>query len=461
VSILPASFRDPSGFVFRHDSRLYRQINRSYQSHYELLQSSGLYQNLTDAGLLVRHEEADLSLARTDDAARVIQPEEVPFISYPYEWCFSQLKDAALATLAIQKRAMRSGMTLKDASAYNIQFLRGRPVLIDTLSFGKYEEGRPWVAYRQFCQHFLAPLALMSCQDVRLSQMLRVHMDGIPLDLTARLLPRRSYLKPGLLLHLHFHARGQRAFRNESTRPRPQQQISRQAVVNLIDNLTETVKSLSWQPVGEDWNWTDYYSGDSYTEAGFEHKKQLVQQFLRQIQPSTVCDLGANTGVYSRIASAGGAFTLSCDVDPGAVEKNYRRMIETREANLHPLLVDLTNPGPALGWASTERDSFTSRARVEAVMALALIHHLAISNNVPLEHIARLFAQMGRWLIVEFVPKSDPKVQQLLVSRADIFTHYTREGFEAAFASHFEIIEMQAVQDSERRLCLMKAKLNA
>src|SRR5690606_1194452 len=143
---------------------------------------------------------------------RVLQPDVIPFVSYPYEWCFSQLKDAALATLAIQKRALRSGMILKDASAYNIQFLNGKPVLIDSLSFEKYEEGRPWIAYRQFCQHFLAPLALMAYRDVRLSRLLRVHLDGVPLDLVSQLLPRRSYVNLGLALHIHVHARGQRAF---------------------------------------------------------------------------------------------------------------------------------------------------------------------------------------------------------------------------------------------------------
>jgi hypothetical protein len=458
VTVLAASFRDPSGFVFRQDGCLYRQINHSYKTHYDLLRSSGLYQHLVEAGLLVRHEEVDPSHAQTDDAYCVIQPEEIPFISYPYEWCFSQLRDAALATLDIQKRALRFGMTLKDASAYNIQFLRGKPVLIDSLSFEKSEDGRPWIAYKQFCQHFLNPLVLMSYQDVRLSQLARAHIDGIPLDLTARLLPRRSFLKLGLLLHIHLHARGQRAFKNKGTRPQPQRQITRQAVVNLIDNLSETIRGLTWQPVGEDWNWTDYYSGDSYTEAGFEHKKQLVRQYLGQTQPKTACDLGANTGVFSRIASECGAFTISCDVDPGAVEKNYRRVAEACEENLHPLLIDLTSPSPALGWANQERDSFAARARVDMVMALALIHHLAISNNVPLEQIARLFAQLGQWLIVEFVPKSDPKVQQLLVSREDIFTRYTQAGFEAAFAQDFAVVDSQPIRDSERRLYLMKVK---
>ena len=177
-----SSFRDPSGLVFVREGVFYRQVNVPYKDNYDHLMSSGLYDKLADNKLLIPHEEVSLDPATPDSAYKVLKPEQVPFISYPYEWCFGQLKDAALTTLAIQKRALGFGMTLKDGSAYNIQFLKGRPVLIDTLSFEKYCEGQFWVAYRQFCQHFLAPLVLMSYTDVRLSQLLRVHIDGIPLD---------------------------------------------------------------------------------------------------------------------------------------------------------------------------------------------------------------------------------------------------------------------------------------
>ncbi len=463
MNVLPASFRDPSGFIFRQEGRLYRQVNRLYQADYDRLMSSGLYQHLTDAGLLVRHEEVSLELAQSADAYRVLQPDELPLISYPYEWCFSQLKAAALTTLALQQRALKYGMTLKDASAYNIQFHNGKPVFIDTLSFETYVEGRPWTPYRQFCQHFLAPLALMSCQDVRLNQLLRVHLDGIPLDLAARLLPRRSYLKLGLLLHVHFHARGQQRFEGAPAQPRQTagRQLTRQALVNLVANLVETVNGLTWQPAGSDWNWTDYYQGDSYSVAGFDDKKRLVQAYLQRVQPETTWDLGANTGVFSRLASQSGSFTAAWDVDPGAVELNYRRVVEQGESHLLPLVLDLTNPSPALGWANQERDSFTTRGQPALVLALALVHHLAISNNVPLEQIARLFANLSEHLIIEFVPKSDKKVQQLLASRQDIFNDYHQAGFETAFATMFDVVDRQPIADSERVLYLMRTKRNA
>ena len=210
TGILPGSFRDPSGFLFRRGGTLYRQVNRVYREDYDLLLSSGLYDELAEAGLLVRHVTADIEPFIPDRSYLVIKPEEVGFISYPYEWCFSQLRDAALATLEIQKKAIDRGMSLKDASAYNIQFVRGRPTLIDTLSFEKYPEGRPWVAYSQFCRHFLAPLYLMSRKDVRLSSLLRVNIDGIPLDLASGLLPFRTRFRLPALLHIHLHARSEK-----------------------------------------------------------------------------------------------------------------------------------------------------------------------------------------------------------------------------------------------------------
>ena len=207
-----SSFRDPDGFLFAAGNILYRQVNLAYRNHYDRLMGSGLFQELGKKDLLISHTETDMARKFSHDAYKIIRPEVVPFISYPYEWCFDQLKDAALATLQIQKCALDFGMTLKDASAYNIQFFHGKPKLIDTLSFEIYKEGSPWIAYRQFCQHFLAPLALMSYRDVRLSQLMRIYIDGIPLDLASSLLPFRAFLRPSLWAHIRLHAGMQRRF---------------------------------------------------------------------------------------------------------------------------------------------------------------------------------------------------------------------------------------------------------
>jgi hypothetical protein len=418
---------------------------------------SGLYDKLVKAGRLIPHIEADQSPAEPDAGGgvyKIIQPERVPFISYPYEWSFGQLKDAALATLSIQRRALKAGMSLKDASAYNIQFVRGKATLIDTLSFEIYKEGQPWVAYRQFCQHFLAPLALMALKDIRLNQLLRVYIDGVPLDLASELLPSRTRFNFGLLTHIHLHAGAQKKYSGADVKSRTGT-MSKQAMTNLIESLDATVRKLDWKPGGTEWG--NYYDITNYSDAAFEHKKQLVGEWAAGLKPTLVWDLGANNGVFSRVAGGISAYVVSSDVDPTAVEQNYRQVKSEKSENLLPLLLDLTNPSPAIGWANQERDAFHGRGPADMVLALALVHHLAISNNVPLPQLADFLAKWGKWLVIEFVPKSDSQVQKLLVSREDIFPTYTREGFEAAFKQKFNIREAIPVRESERVLYLMES----
>jgi len=450
------SFRDPSGFMFKHDGKLYRQVNQKYREEYDLLMNSGLYDQLNKSRTLVAHKEVELDLApRPEIAYKVIQPEIVDFISYPYEWCFNQLKDAAILTLAIARRALEFGMILKDASAYNIQFHQGRPIFIDTLSFEKYEEGAPWVAYRQFCQHFLAPLALMAKTDIRLAQMLRLHIDGIPLDLASKLLPGSTRVEFGLTTHIHIHAKSQQRYADkEVSQEAVKARVSKTAMVGLLDSLLSTVKSLNVKTIQTEW--TDYYQDNNYTSDSFEAKRQLVRDFIEKAQPKRVWDLGGNTGEFSRAASDLQIPTVCFDIDPGAVQQNYDLVKANKEKFMLPLRMDLTNPSPDLGWHNAERESMQARGPVDLVMALALIHHLAISNNVPLVDVAKYFADLGEYLIIEFVPKSDSQVKRLLASRLDIFPDYTLEGFRQTFSQHYTLLDEKPVQGSERTLFLMK-----
>lgn len=454
---LAASFRDPSGFLFKREGQLYRQINRSYQADYDRLMESGLYARLVKNGKLIAHQEVDLPAEEPQIAYRVIQPELVSFISYPYEWSFSQLKDAALLTLSIVKSALKAGLSMKDASAYNIQFQHGKPVLIDTLSFEIYQEGQPWVAYRQFCQHFLAPLALMAYRDVRLSQLMRLYIDGVPLDLASSLLPFQARLNPGLLMHLILHAAAQKKYsQDESAIPARTTNMSQTSFLGLIENLESTVRGLKWKPAGTEWG--SYYEATNYSDRAFEAKAATIKSLINAIQPRQVWDLGANTGVFSRLASEQHIETISFDIDPVAVEKNYLQVKQNQETHLLPLVLDLTNPSPSLGWKNEERSAWIERGPVDLILALALIHHLAISNNVPLPDVAALFAQLTTNLIIEFVPKEDSQVRRLLATRKDIFPTYTREGFETAFQQWFVIRDTRLVEDSQRVIYWMEHK---
>lgn len=452
---LSSSFRDPSGFLFYKDGILLRQINHSYKNKYEKLLSSGLYNTLADSGLLVSHQEISGEGHVADDCYKVIQPHVIPFISYPYEWSFSQLKAAALATLTIQKKSVEHGMSLKDCSAYNIQFNDCKPVFIDTLSFEAYCEGEPWVAYRQFCQHFLAPLALMSYTDIRLNQLLRIYIDGIPLDLASSLLPRRTYLRFSLLSHIHLHAKSQKKYAAKPVKQHDKK-ISRMSYLGLIDSLESLVKKLELK--SQFTEWADYYENTNYSQEAFLRKKQLVSDYLDQVHPALVWDLGGNIGVFSKIASHKGIETVCFDVDEVAVEHHYRECVRKGEKNILPLIADLTNPIPAIGWQNAERMSFIERGPVDMVFALALIHHLAISNNLPFERIAEFFGQVCNSMIIEFVPKNDSQVQRLLASREDIFVNYKQDEFESAFSAYFTIDSSERIADSERTLYLMRRK---
>ena len=360
-------------------------------------------------------------------------------------------------------------MWLRDASAYNVQFDQGRPILIDSLSFEEADLAAPWPAYRQFCKHFLAPLALMAHRDPRCGLMLRDFIDGLPLDLAAGLLPGRTRLG-GLLPHLHLHAGADRRAQQaeitgaadsaapgsgktpEKARARPMNLTRHEA---LLDSLRRAVEGLKLE-LGS--HWLTYTHQTSYTEAAATSKREIVERMLAAAGGTLVWDLGANVGTYSDLAAGPGRQVIAFDQDPAVVELHWRNLSAEQRARVLPLVNDLANPSPALGWAHAERRSLLQRGPADVAMALALVHHLAIGNNVPLPRVAELMAQCGRRVIIEFVPKPDPMVQQLLAGRRDVFDGYTIEGFRAAFDASFTTLDEAPVADSLRTLFLLERR---
>lgn len=446
-----SSFRDPSGVVFRQDGAVLRQVNRCYQAQYDQMMAK-LYTPLTSQGLLVEHEELTVT-PEDKNAYKLIRPVQIPFISYPYEWSFGQLKDAALTTLRIHRAALDQDMILKDASAYNIQFLNGRPVLIDTLSFDFYQQGSPWPAYGQFTRHFLAPLMLMAYRDIRLNQLLRVYIDGVPLDLASTLLKGKGGFAASQ--HIHWHAKSTLKHGQDGKGEIRKIAISKFNHMALIDSLIRVVEKLTLKGVVTEWG--DYYAHTNYSDAATRAKEALVSSYVDAVSPKTAWDLGANDGRYSRLALKQGGSVVAFDVDPIAVERSYHAVKASHEAML-PLVLDLTNPSPAMGFANRERTSISDRQKPDLVMMLAVIHHMVISNNLPMPMLADWLASLAGHLIIEFVPKEDSQVQTLLATRDDIFPDYTKEGFERAFSGWFDILRAENVEGSQRTLYLMRAK---
>jgi hypothetical protein len=449
-----ASFRDPSGFVFKESSKIFRQINNSYRKNYDYLISSGLLKKLFDENLLIYHKEVTKNTTNSL-AYKIIEPVKIPFISYPYEWSFSALYDAAILTLKIQKIALEHGMSLKDASAYNIQFFQGKPILIDTLSFEIYEEGKPWVAYRQFCQHFLAPLALMSYKDLRFGTLSQIYLDGIPLDLVSNLLPFKTKLNLGLAAHIHLHAKSQKNAA-DSPKTRTSYHLNKNQFKGILASLESTVWSLKIPK--QETVWQDYYRNTNYTDRAFKYKKDIVTQWIKLVKPKSVWDSGANDGTFSQISSGQKISTIATDFDPQAVNKCYLDSQKQNNNFILPLIIDLVNPSPSIGWENKERPSFLDRAGFDLTLCLALIHHLAISNNLPLALIAEFYRARTKFLIIEFVPKKDSNAQRLLKNREDIFEHYDQVNFEKEFSKFFKIKDRLPVKNSSRYIYLMERK---
>jgi len=451
-----SSFRDPSGYVFEEEGIIYRQINNVYKEHFDCLINSGLYETLVKSNLIVRHKTVEKE-GISDNKYLVISPEKIPFISYPYEWSFDAYRDAALTTLKIQEIALNHGMTLKDASAYNIQFVKGRPVLIDTLSFEIYKEGHPWIAYGQFCRHFLAPLMIMARVDVQLGKMMMNHIDGIPLDVAKKVLKGRGGF--AAWLHIKMQARSiakHEKQKNVSNRKNVKMNLPKSRQIAIVQSLARTVTNLKMK--NRQTEWGDYYNITNYNESSFGLKENLVKQYFEKIgQTKMTWDFGANDGTFSRIALKNSQLVVAFDIDPIAINKNYNDIKKSKEKML-PLLLDLTNPSPSIGFANQERKSIDQRSKPDVIIMLAIIHHLAISNNLPFEMLAQWLSTLCKYLIIEFVPKTDSQVEWMLSTREDIFVNYNIEKFEEVFLRYFNISEKNNIEGSNRVLYLFCCK---
>ena len=453
ANAVESSFRDPSGRVINVDDQIFRLVHFSYSKEYSHLMDSGLYADLVFENLLIAHKEIG-NFDLDEPAFKVLQPKLIPFISYPSEWSFNQLKDAALLTLRIQAIALKYGMTLKDCSAYNVQFYQGKPIFIDTLSFSFYEEGGLWTAYKQFCEHFLIPLAVMAYTDLYLSKLYISYIDGIPLSIGVKLLPLKKMLTSGLLMHVYLHNSAQKKYQAKKVKNRSKL-FNKNYMVRLCANLMDTVNRIQ---VKQRTVWKRYYEKDVHSTY-LAHKTELVNEFILKIKPVVAIDLGANNGLFSRLLSELGVRVFSLDSDPICVNDNYTMAKEHGNKFLLPLVCDILNPTPAYGWANKERESLLNRIHCDVLLALAIVHHLAISNNIPISKIVQLFSGMCENLIIEFVPKNDSKVEVLLQNREDVFHNYNQDHFEEMFSVKFDLIEKSMIRGSDRILYYYKLKI--
>ena len=440
---LASSFRDPAGYVFERNGELYRQILPAGKDAFEHFQKSGMAERMVSQGKM-----AAFTVEAENELGPVLHISRLPFITYPYEWSFSQLKDAALLTIELMQEALSCGMILKDASAFNVAFHKCRPVFLDHTSFEMYQEGTPWRAYRQFTMQFIIPLMLMQKVDLRCLELLREDIGGIPLELGSRLLPWYTWLQPNTLLHIHLHAKFDRKYSSDK-KGQNTSQLPKNRLLALLESIYGWISALKVpKQVTE---WAQYYSDNSYSDDSFSFKKQAVKDFCSREKAKCCIDLGANCGVFTQIAAEYADSVIAADYDACAVEALYQ-LGKTQAADIQPMLLDLNNPSPDLGVLGKERDSFFKRAKADCVLGLALIHHLRITGNWSIAQIVSLFDMLAPKALVEFVPSDDVQTQRLMRGREEIYQDWTLDNLRNAFIEKYSSCEIINIPQSGRVL---------
>uniref|UniRef100_UPI004047558C hypothetical protein n=1 Tax=Algoriphagus sp. TaxID=1872435 RepID=UPI004047558C len=446
----PSSFRDPDSFLEFDTKFYYRKISINYLPQYLHFKESGLKDRLILESYILPFEQLINEKPSVGFANEVLRTEKIPFVSYPYEWSFSQLKTAALLTLKINLIALEYGMILKDSSAYNIQFIGSKAIFIDIASFEIYKKDSGWIGYHQFCKHFLAPLLLSSYKDVRLTKLLLVNLDGIDLLFTRKLLPLRSFFNSGVFLHLVLNSIGIKSKINNKT-----VKLKENALRSIFIHLTSTIKNLKIE--NKDSEWVNYYNQANYSEAGLLQKTKIIESFIERLNIKTALDIGANDGKFSILLSKKSIYTVSIDIDELAIEQNFINANKNDNANLLSLHLNFANPTPSIGWDNTERKSFFERGNFDIILALAVIHHFVITYDLTFEMIAERFSKLGNYLIIEFPFPDDEKVEIISRTKQVQFSKYNIENFKSAFEKYFNELHSEYV-DANNRIIFLYGK---
>ena len=457
------SFRDRKARVFYHQGSVYRALSKGALSDWDALSATHFFSCLSDAGKIIRTEEVNSiessEIQPPGQWAGVLKHERIPFISYPYEWSFGMLKDAALLQLELLLGALNEDLILKDSSAFNVQWRGTDPVFIDITSFEKLAPGEPWTGYRQFCQLFLNPLLLQTYKDVPFQLWLRGSLDGIEPEHLERLMSVRDLLRPGVFTHIFMQARLQSRFGNSQRdvkRDLRKAGFSKQLIVSNVERIQKLIQRLKWEPRKS--VWADYATTNTYSDQDQERKAAFVREVVHSRFWELICDLGCNTGVFSRIAAENAGYVVAFDADQLAVERLYQALKAEGIKTILPLVNNLADPSPDLGWRGLERKSLANRTKPELVLCLALIHHLVISANIPLGEFVEWLASLGADLVIEFITKKDTMVQTLLRNKEDIYFDYDKDYFEECLSAAFELVRHDRLDSGTRILYYAKTK---
>jgi SAM-dependent methyltransferase len=450
----PGSFRDRSARVFYLNGAVCRGLNRSAWEEWQALAQTSFFQKCVADGRIVETEVAD-TVPDAGGSARwsgVLRHRTIPFVTYPYEWSFGMFRDAALLQLELLGAALAEGMTLKDASPFNLQWRGSRPVFIDVASFVRYRPGEPWTGYRQFCRLFLYPLLLQAHKQLPFHPWLRGRIDGIDADECRALMSLRDLLRPGVLTHVVLQSRLQRHYGSNGhdvKRDLKSAGFNRALIAANVERLHKLVRALRWEPGVS--GWSEYVHQHNYDRLDGQAKEEFVERVLAARHRSLVWDLGCNTGRFSRMAEKYADHVVAVDSDHASVERLYQTLKADGSVKVLPLVLDVTDPSPNLGWRGLERRTMLGRGRPDLVLSLALVHHLVITSNIPLTDVVEWFRELGGEVVVEFPTRDDEMVKRLLRNKDQSYDDYRTEFFEACLANHFELCQ-RIVLPSGRRI---------
>jgi hypothetical protein len=467
------SFRDTAARVVLENGTYYRIIFEEYQAEYDHLIQSGLYKTLTEKGLMIKHEEIDISVPKEgqqfqqsstshNKPYKRLKPYQIPFQSYPFEWSYGQWRKVMYAYLQINQIALAHGMILKDATPYNFYFEGGRAVLLDTSSFDFFKEGDAWMAYRQFCSEMLSPFALMHYNGQRWARITQSHLRGMPLNFVSKQLPLKSWLNMTCLLHIHMHGKYATTDSDNSTLRTTikQKGFSKEKILSLMKMLQSTL--VNWKlPFAFEKHWIDYYQKDIASDKYLEHKEAIIKEWLGQLTNQnklhSILDLGANTGKFSLAVSDYTNKVIALEYDDICVDAIDKAIVSSKKNNIYCLRMDLAETTPNMGVLEKEYSSIYTRAKSSMVMGLALIHHLFISYQLSFYKIAQILDGFSeQHVIVEFIPFEDEKVQFLIKDKQRDYSDYTEGAFKEAIEKFFEIKERKQIDGSKRILYLLE-----
>lgn len=446
------SFRDPDGSVFFVDNLVYRSISENFLPTIKDLIQSEFFQRSMAAGQIIA---TTLITNKFNLPGRyILQHEKIPFLSYPFEWSFYMLKDAALLTLNILQKCLENGYILKDGSAWNVTYHRGKMVFFDVMSIGLYADGQTWDGYQQFCNEFLYPLFIKAYKDIDFQPLFKASLLGVDPTLVYKIFKTKDIFKPGILKHVFLNRTLTNSKKIASATLKNKFKLPKLALLGIVDSLIKVVKSLECD--NKNSLWVNYTLNNTYTDQDKSKKIKFIKEFSdHHPTNSKIVDLGCNTGNYSLIAATSHS-VISCDIDNGCIDAIYKKVASNTTLAITPIILNLMHPSPAFGWNLQERKSIFERLRANAFFALALMHHICIANNVPLDRFVQFLHQIAPTGVLEWIDKNDPKVQFLLRNRVDIFPEYSWENFATVVKKYFVIKKTLDINNGLRKLCWLE-----